>query len=295
MKPTELKTKIFLDSGDPDESRKVMNMLGFLDGQTTNPSLIIKNPTLLERVGKGIIYTKKDLLLAYEEIIKEIATIIPEGDISIEVYADKDTLYKEMVNEAHQMYSWIKNGRIKLPIIEEGIKAAEILSKNNMRLNMTLCFSQEQAASVYVATKQNENKTFVSPFIGRLNDIGIQGVDLIRNILRMYYLFDKKTEVLSASIRDLPSFLYCLYLGSDIITAPFKIIKEWYEDGMKLPNKDYDKEFFNASDYLNNDFKEILYKKVDLNSDLSFFNINHDLTNTGLEKFAKDWNAVIKK
>lgn len=293
MEPFELKSKIFLDSGDLAETQKTIDMLGFLDGQTTNPSLIIKSPEVQERIKNGKKYTKEEILEEYKKIIHQISEIIPDGDISIEVYANKSTKAEEMVQQAHQMYKWIKNGRIKLPTNSEGLKAAEILSKENMRLNMTLCFTQQQAAAVYSATKMNSNKVFISPFQARLNDNGFEGIDLIRNIIKMYRQSDKHVEVLSASIRDLNHLLYCLYLHSDIITVPYKVLVEWFEMGMKIPDSNVDKDFFDENDFLQDEnVKNIIYEELDLNKNWNEFDISHPLTDAGIEKFSKDWDSV---
>ena len=97
MKPRNLKTKIFLDSGDPEETKEVIKLLRFLDGQTTNPTLISKNPAAKVRLDKGDKFTKEEILGFYKEVVKEISNLIPQGSISIEVYSDKNTNSEEML------------------------------------------------------------------------------------------------------------------------------------------------------------------------------------------------------
>lgn len=105
---------------------------------------------------------------------------------------------------------------------------------------MTLCFSQEQAAAVYAATHgAKKGQVFVSPFIGRVDDRGENGMDLIKNILKMYEKGDRHVEVLTASLRNLNHLLYSIKVGSDIVTSPFKILKGWGENKIPMPNSDY--------------------------------------------------------
>lgn len=275
MRPKNLKTKIFLDSGDPQDTKKMIEMMGFLDGQTTNPSLVVKNPEAQARLEAGNKFTKEEIDTFYHEIITEISELIPEGTVSVEVYADDKTTTEQIVEQAKKMYAWVPNAHVKLPTTEAGLEAAKILSKDNMRLNLTLCFSQEQAAAVYSATQgSKEGSIYVSPFIGRLDDLGEHGMDLVANILQMYSFGDKHVHVLAASIRNLEHLLHAINIGVDIITVPFKILEEWVKVGMPISSLDY--------------------KNLDLSLDWQQFNIKHDLTDKGLQKFAADWNKIIK-
>ncbi len=287
MRPENLKTKIFLDGGDPEETKEAINLLGFLDGQTTNPTLIAKNPSAQERIRKGDKFSKKEVIEFYHDVVKQISKLIPHGSVSIEVYSDASTTADAMVSEAKKMFSWIANAHIKIPVTEEGLKAAEIAVSEGMRLNMTLCFNEEQAAAVYSATKgAKKGDVFISPFVGRLDDRGINGMDLISNILKMYWQGDGHVEVLSASIRSLDHFLYSIWLGADIITAPLKILKEWADMGLKAPEPTYV--------YDTRGLGKIPFAEIDINKNWQQYNISHELTDRGLESFAKDWNAIIK-
>lgn len=288
MRPKDLKTKIFLDGGDPQESRQVLDICGFLDGQTTNPTLISKNPEAKERLEKGDKFSEKEILDFYKSVVKEISGLIPQGSISIEVYADNSTTAEQMLGQGREMFQWISNGHIKFPSSREGLRAAERAAKEGIRVNMTLCFSQEQAAAVYAATLgAGKGDVYVSPFIGRLDDRNENGIQLIENILRMYEKGDHHVEVLTASVRNMDHFLYALKLGSDIITAPFSIIKEWGKEGMPMPSKDYQ--------YDSNNYKPIPYREIELTRKWQEYDIDHDLTVKGMENFSADWNSLIKK
>jgi transaldolase len=287
MRPEKLKTKIFLDGGDPGETRETVKMLGFLDGQTTNPTLISKNPAARQRIARGEKFTKNEILTFYREVVKEISDIIPEGSISIEVYADPSTKADGMLQQGKEMFPWIPNAHIKFPSSREGLKAAGRAVKDGLRINMTLCFSQEQAAAVYVATQgAKKGNVFVSPFIGRIDDRGENGMDLISHILRMYLNGDGHVEVLTASVRNYDHLLYAIKLGSDIITAPFAILKEWAEKGLPVPDDDYA--------YNSHGLKAIPYKNINLEKEWQEYDISHELTVKGMEKFSADWNALIK-
>ncbi|MDO8582115.1 MAG: transaldolase family protein [bacterium] len=286
MRPSNLKTKIFLDSGDPAETKQALALLGFLDGQTTNPSLFAKNPEVQERLKEGKKFSREEVLNSYRTVVQEISALIPDGSVSVEVYADTNTSVSEMEKQAREMFTWIRNSHVKIPIMAEGIRAAEHLVRDGIRVNMTLCFIQEQAAAVYVATQGAvKGQVFLSPFVGRLDDRGENGMDFIANCMRMYGESDHHVEVLSASVRTLDHFLYALQLGSDIITAPLKILQEWSAMDRVIPGDAY---VYDAKI-----LESIPYVACDLAKPWQEFNISHELTDKGIAKFASDWNALI--
>ncbi len=288
MKPKNFKTRIFVDSGDPNETRELLNLLGFLDGQTTNPTLISKNPEAKLRLENGGKFTEEEIFGFYKKVVQEISSLIPKGSISVEVYADKNTMSIEMLKQAIEMYSWIPNAHIKFPTTKEGLKAAEQAVKEKMRVNMTLCFTQEQAAAVYAATSgAKKGQVFVSPFIGRLDDRGENGIDLIKNIIRMYEKGDGHVEILAASLRNIEHLLYILKLETDIVTSPFKILKEWGEKGTPMPKSNYV--------YDSKNLKSIPYQEIDLSMNWQDYNIYHPLTDAGMERFSNDWNSLLDR
>lgn len=288
MKPKNLKTRIFLDGGNPDETREIIDLLGFLDGQTTNPTLISKNPEAKKRLEKGEKFSEREILDFYRGVVATISGLVPEGSISVEVSADTATTADSMLRQGREMFSWIPNGRIKFPSSREGLKAAERAVKEGLRINMTLCFSQEQAAAVYAATRgAAKGQVYVSPFIGRLDDRSENGMDVIANILCMYAKGDGHVEVLTASVRSLDHLLYALALGSDIVTAPYEILKAWGERGMSVPGSDYR--------YDAKTLTPIPYREIDLGKRWEEYDIRHDLTDKGMGKFSADWNALIGK
>lgn len=286
MSPRDTRTtKIFLDGGDPQETKKIIEILGFLDGQTTNPTLIAKNPEAKTRLETGKKFSAKEIYDFYRRVVKEISQFIPQGSVSIEVYADKMTRVDTMLRQATEMFSWIPNAHIKFPATREGLSAAGNAVAKGMRVNMTLCFTQEQAASVYSATKgAKRGDVFVSPFIGRLDDKGKNGMDLIANILRMYRNCDGHVMLLAASIRSLGHFMEALRLGSDIITAPFAILEQWGKQGMPLPSKDFTYDAANLA--------PIAYQELDLTKEWKSFNLVHELTDQGIARFCDDWNSL---
>ena len=276
-----MNTKFFLDSGDPKETRAALEFMGKLDGQTTNPSLIAKNP---EAVGKK--FSQAEIYAFYKGVVSEISGLLsPEASVSIEVYADMQTKAEDMLKQAREFNLWIPNAHIKLPTTTEGLKAAEALVKEGIRVNMTLVFNQNQAAAVYSATKgAKKGDVFLSPFIGRLDDRGENGMDLIKNILEMYKAGDGHVEVLSASVRNMQHFMKCLEYQSDIITAPLKSFKEWVDAGRPET----------MATAANAELKPMPYEEVSLELPYLEYNIAHELTQKGVEKFAQDWNNLIE-
>jgi len=287
-KPTQLATKIFLDSGDPAETREALASLGFLDGQTTNPSLVAKNPEIQKRLSEGKKFTQADLFNFYKQTIQDISGQIPFGSVSIEVYADKFSSKEDLLIQAEQMYNWIPNAHIKFPLIKAGLEATKDFVAAGGRANVTLCFSQNQALAVDLISQGiSRGQVFVSPFLGRLDDKGENGLSLIENILKMYSENISKVEVLAASIRTIEHFLACIQLKTDIITSPLSILKLWQGQGLVVPDGDYL--------YDKKDLADIQYLNLDKTSKLTDIDMYHPLTEAGLDKFAADWNNLIVK
>lgn len=189
--------KFFVDTADIKEIAD-MNDTGLLDGVTTNPSLIMKS-------GRDIM-----------EVTKEICDLV-EGPVSAEVTA---TEYAEMMKEAAVLAKIADNICIKLPLTMDGLKACKALTSDGHKTNVTLCFSANQAL---LAAKAGA--TFVSPFIGRLDDMAVDGMDLIADIRIIYDNYDFQTEILAASIRTVEHVKQAALIGADVVTAPPATLK----------------------------------------------------------------------
>ena len=171
--------------------------MGFVAGVTTNPSLIVKE--------------KRDL----KEVIKQIAELV-DGPVSAEVIA---TEAPEMVKEAHELVKLGKNVVIKVPMTEEGLKAVSILSKEGIKTNVTLIFSANQALLAARA-----GATFVSPFVGRIDDMSMDGITLIEDIAEIFIMHDIKAEIIAASVRTPMHMTQCAKAGAHIATVPYKVL-----------------------------------------------------------------------
>lgn len=286
--------KIFLDSGDPEETKKAKSLLGFLDGQTTNPSLVAKNPEVQAYIAQGKKLTQDELLNMYREMIQSIDKEIA-GPISVETYADWDTTAEEMLEQAQEMKKWGRNICIKFPTIPAGVRAANEFVKTGGRVNMTLVFDQNQAAAVYAATLPAFQPAFISPFVGRWDDRGFRGLDLVKNIAKMFDTYDAKrnehkrhVEILAASIRHLDHFYASIFLGADAITVPMTIIREWVEHERWVPDERYRIETAGL--------RSIIYKEIPYHDDYTQYVIEKEdgsLLDEGLKKFVQDWNNLI--
>jgi transaldolase len=188
-----------------------------------------------------------------------------------------------MVEQAREMAAWVPTSRIKLPITEEGIIAAGLL-KSEVRLNMTLCFSQQQAAAVYSATADAKEPVFISPFIGRYDDRGENGAQFVGNVVRMLRGGDGHVKVLAASFRTVENILEMIRVGADVITVNLDRFKLWSEEGWRLPGDGFKYEF---------DGKDIPYEEIGLGKDWQAYDIKHELTDVGLQRFADDWNSLL--
>jgi len=280
------KTKILVDGGDPQETRHVKELLGFVDGQTTNPTLIAKNPHIKELVASGQKLSKKQELEEYKKIVETISPLVGDAGVSIEVFADEKTTSEEMFEQGKEMFTWIQNGYIKYPTTAEGLRAAQMSVRQQMRVNMTLCFSQQQAAAVYAATKGTRQPVYVSPFVGRLDDIGENGMDVVRNIKRMFAQGDGHVLVLAASLRSVEHLLYCFALESELVTVPAKILEQWAQTNFPMPDKQF---------RFKSPGKPIPYEELNLEEPWESFDVRHELTRKGIEKFAADYRATLER
>jgi transaldolase len=212
--------KIFLDTANLEELRRGADW-GIVDGVTTNPSLIAKEGT------------------PFAEQIRRITEII-DGDISAEVTA---TQADQMVREGRELAAIHKNVVVKCPLTRDGLKATAALSREGVRVNVTLCFSPAQAL---LAAKAGAY--IVSPFVGRLDDIAQPGMDLVRQILDIYQNYGFKTQVLAASIRSPVHVVEAALAGAQIATMPFKVLDMLFnhpltDKGLDQFLKDYQKAF----------------------------------------------------
>jgi len=285
------KTKILVDGGDPKETLRIKNLIGFVDGQTTNPSLIAKNPGIQRVIASGHKLSSREEQEEYKKIVQSISPLVGNAGVSIEVFADLDTRAENMLAQGQKMFSWIPNAYVKYPCTHEGLRAAQMSVQESIRVNITLCFSQEQAAAVYTATKGSKEPVYVSPFIGRLDDRGEDGMDLVRNIKKMYERGDGHVHVLAASIRNMNQLLSSFVLGAELATVPSKVLEEWAAAGFPMPDRDFR---YKGIDANGNSLKVIPYKELDLNLPWESFDIAHELTTKGIQKFVADYQNTLR-
>lgn len=212
--------KFFIDTGDVAEIRECQAQ-GIIDGVTTNPSLVAKT-------GRK-----------YRDVVTEICEIV-DGPISAEVLS---TDFAGMMDEAHAWAKLHRNIVVKIPLIADGLKAVRALRDEDIRCNVTLCFSPTQAI---LAAKAGA--AYISPFVGRLDDISEVGMELIQKIVTIYQNYDYATEVLVASVRNPTHVVDAAMMGADVCTVPFGVLqqlvkhpltdiglKKFIEDGKKIP------------------------------------------------------------
>jgi transaldolase len=216
--------KFFLDTANLDELKKGASW-GIVDGVTTNPTLIAKE-------GRPI-----------EEQVRLICDIV-DGDISAEVVSTESSA---MIEEGKRLARIHKNIVVKCPLTRDGIKATRALSNSGIRVNVTLCFTSGQAL---LAAKAGAY--IISPFVGRLDDVGYTGMDLIRSITQIYKNYDFKTQILAASLRSPTHVIDAALAGAHIGTMPFKVLDMLFnhpltDKGLEQFLKDYAKAFQEAS------------------------------------------------
>lgn len=283
-------TKILVDGGDPDETARIRNLLGFLDGQTTNPTLVAKNPEVQQRLASGHKLSPNEQKEEYRKIVQSISPLVDSAGVSIEVFADFDTTAEQMVAQAEEMFTWIPNAYIKYPCIAEGLKAAKMSIEMGIRVNMTLCFSQSQAAAVYAATLGSKDPVYVSPFVGRLDDRGEDGMDLVRNIKKMYDQGDGHVHILAASLRRLEHLQSAFALHAELATAPAKILEQWSAAGFPLPDQNFK---YKAVDDKGKELRPIPHEQLNLTLPWQSFDLKHELTDKGIRKFVDDYKNTL--
>jgi transaldolase len=211
--------KIFLDTANLDEIREGMSF-GVIDGITTNPTLVAKEKR------------------PFREHLIEICNIVKNGEISAEVVStDKESILRE----AREIATWHPNIIVKLPTIPDGVRALSILSKENIRVNMTLVFSAPQALLVAKA-----GAYFVSPFLGRLDDISTDGLTVLQEIMDIYQAYKYPTQVLAASLRHPLHVVAAARMGAHIGTMPYKVFEMLFkhpltDKGLEGFKKDWEK------------------------------------------------------
>jgi len=290
MSTNRVPTRVLLDGGDPHETRHIRDLLGFLDGQTTNPTIVAKNPDLQRRIASGHKLSLQEQQQQYKQIVQRISPLVGTAGVSIEVFADFDTTAAQMVRQGEEMFTWVPNAYIKYPCIREGLRAAKLSVERSIRVNMTLCFSQSQAAAVYAATKGSKDPVYVSPFVGRLDDRGDDGMQVVENIEKMYARGDGHVQVLVASLRKLDHLFYAFKLRCGLVTAPAKILEDWATRHLSRPGDDF---VYSAVDKNERSLRKIPYQDLDLNASWESFDLKHELTDKGIKKFVDDYRSTL--
>ncbi len=299
-----------LDSGDPNEYRQIAQLAKEqnqqLWGATTNPTLIAK-----KLAGKKV--TQQEAYELQKQIVLEILDILP-GAVSAEVYADQNTKAESMVEQGKEIATWHTRVVVKLPTTIEGFKARAALRREKIPVNNTLVFSQEQIFAICLHEKiiqqqhgpiQNEWPSFISPFVGRLDDIQIDGMQLVEHGMKIKQkVFEGVPTgtpwMLEASVRNLEHMQRGLACGTELITAPAKVYREWFTT--RIQNSE-----FRAQ----NDVKQLASipyweppeELLAIQTEDAFMNaitsgkltIQHDLTDKGIIRFAQDWQTIIVK
>ena len=291
-------TKFLLDSGDPDEYKKLSETAkeagSELWGSTTNPSLIAK-----KLAGKKL--TVKEAFALQKDLVLEILSIVP-GAVSAEVYSETNTKAEEMTEQGKEIATWHERVVVKLPTTIEGFKARTALRKEKIMTNNTLVFSQEQIFAICLHEQiiqklygptNNLFPPFISPFVGRLDDIGEDGMSLVEHGMRIKESFTVAHWMLEASVRTKDHIKRGIDVGTELITAPMKIYDEWfaakdtpmgYTKGITpLPIWVPAKELTTIST-----IEEFMHALT-----FGILNINHVLTEKGIAKFVEDWKAIL--
>lgn len=301
-------TKFLLDSGDPEEYKLIGNLArekgSELWGATTNPSLIAK-----KLAGKKI--GQEEAFELQKQIVMKIVDIIP-GAVSAEVYADENTKASGMIEQAEIIAKWHQRVVVKLPTTIEGFKARTQLRQQKIPINNTLVFSQQQVFAICLHEQiiQNERRPknrelaqrwppFISPFVGRLDDINEDGMKLVENAMKMKNKLGFNCWILEASVRRVEHIKRGLLAGVEIITAPTKVLHEWFT--LSKEKKEALKPLSYAQNLTKEEYWQPSQELLSINSIDEFIkaietgrlDIHHELTDKGVIRFAQDWESII--
>lgn len=292
-------TRLILDSGDPEEYKITAKIASDnnqeLWGGTTNPSLIAKKLAM-----KGKKLTRDEAFELQKDIVLQILDLIP-GAVSVEVYADFNTTADEMISQGEKIARWHDRVVIKLPTTIEGFKARTALRRQHITINNTLVFSQQQIVAICIHENLVQKEydvpgqwpSFISPFIGRLDDISEDGLSLLKNGLELKKQLNSNLWMLAASIRNTHHLSESINLGSELVTAPLKVFEEWFsqekntnerQTGLKIS------QLWNIPDEVKMLDSLTAFMQALQNGIL---NISHPLTDKGIERFANDWNTLL--
>lgn len=298
--------KFLLDSGNPNEYKEICDLAkktGFeIWGATTNPSLIAK-----KLAGKKI--KPQEAFELQKEIVLEIIKMVP-GAVSAEVYADQNTKAQEMAKQGLEIANWHPRVYVKIPTTFEGFKARTILRKEKVPINNTLVFSSEQIFAICLHERimqkalgitESNRPSFISPFVGRLDDIGKDGMTIIGNGMKIKEFFNSfNLWMLEASVRKVEHIKKGLEMKTEIITAPISVYRKWFSLSSKqrslLDSHSYAKDL-KQIDYWTPSQELLSIESLDefVNMlETEKLNINHPLTDQGIIRFAQDWNKIIK-
>ncbi len=300
-----MQTKFLLDSGDPLEYKDIALLAkqhnSELWGSTTNPSLIAK-----KLAGQKVSATEAFSVLQ-KQIITEILGIVP-GAVSGEVYASSTTTAEDMIKQGQEVATWGDRVVVKLPTTLEGFKARTELRKLGICINNTLVFSQQQVFAITLHEKimiaqygkpKASWPCFISPFVGRLDDIGQDGLSMVAhsiNMVRKYFAPDT-TWMLEASVRSTAHLKKGIELESELITAPAKVYSEWFNltadqqtsISTEMPNLTPIPEWIPSDELLQINSIDAFMDAITTNK----LDIHHDLTDQGIDKFIADWSKIL--
>ena len=287
--------KIFLDSGNPKETEEFFDLIC---GQTTNPSLVAKNPEVQNYLAQGKKLSQQEALNLYRQIVQEIYKKSKKLEsISVEVIARRETSYQEMLKQAEQIRSWLPNLHLKFPCNLAGLKAANKVLAEGGRVNMTLVFSQLQALALAKVSQENNiqdsSQVLISPFIGRLDDQGILGVSLLKVINNLRKNLGAKFSILAASVRNLEHFSSCgEILPDDFATLPAQVLRE-YQKSDSLSEEERKIERKTERKTESSKLVSLEYQELEQFNQTSWesLQVEDPLLIKGLEIFTKDWES----
>ena len=232
-------SQVLVDGGDPQETVRVKDLVGYVDGETTNPTLISKNPEVRTLVSSGRKFSSREELDEYKKIVQAISPLVGGAGVSIGVVAVWIPRPRKCSPRDGQCFPGIPNAYIKYPCTHEGLRAAQMSVREGLRVNITLCFSQEQGGGGVCGYQRGKTPGICVSFRRSAGRRRCEWYGSVRNIKQMYEAGDGHVHVLAASIRHLTHLLGTFALRTELVTAPGKVWEEWAATSFPLPGADF--------------------------------------------------------
>jgi transaldolase len=285
-----MKSKIFLESADPAETKVITELLGKLDGQVVHPGVLSTNAEIKGHLEQKGSFKYEQFMDFYKAIVEQIAQIIPEGVIVATVYTSADTSADMLIDEGKEVGLWTSNVHAQLPASLAGIEAASMLTQAGFRVAVSQVCSQQQAGLVYdITTQALAGDVYITLDVSSLYKKGCDGRSLVEHVQKIYNAGNAHVSVLMSGVTDVETFIWGVAHGVDAVAASGEVLRQW--EALHKPTE-LTKE---QSVTLSKKGVPIPYEQIDITQEKNSYTLSNELTEEGITHMVEDWNNLLKK